>query len=127
MAAFALNAHVAEFLDVVMHDAELDFRIQQVRVTAESPLLDHTLGEANLEERSGARLLAYRAGHGMPFTANPLPGTVLTTESVLIAFGTHAQIEALGQAVGAPLEQDLPMRPQALPQPVANPPQRVAH
>ncbi len=127
IAAFALNAHVAEFLDVVMHDAELDFRIQQVRVTAESPLLDHTLGEANLEERSGARLLAYRAGHGMPFTANPLPGTVLTTESVLIAFGTHAQIEALGQAVGAPLEQDLPMRPQALPQPVANPPQRVAH
>ncbi|MEI2765116.1 MAG: potassium channel protein [Dermatophilaceae bacterium] len=108
IAAFALHAHVAEFLDVVMHDAELDFRIQQVRVTAASPLVDHTLGEVDLEELTGARLLAFRAGHGMPFTPNPLPGTVLTTGSVLIAFGTLAQIESLGQAVGIPADEQVP-------------------
>ena len=34
MAAFALQPHVAEFLDVVMHDETLDYRIEEVRITA---------------------------------------------------------------------------------------------
>lgn len=38
LAAFALHPDVAEFLDVVVHDEELDFRIEQVRVAAGSPL-----------------------------------------------------------------------------------------
>src|ERR1700682_5103562 len=34
MAAFALQPHVAEFLDVVMHDETLDYRIEEGRITA---------------------------------------------------------------------------------------------
>ncbi len=49
MAAFALNAHVAEFLDVVMHDDEFDFRIEQIRIPVDSPLCNRTLGDADLE------------------------------------------------------------------------------
>ena len=33
MAAFALQPHVAEFLDVVMHDETLDYRIEEVKIT----------------------------------------------------------------------------------------------
>jgi voltage-gated potassium channel len=104
IAAFALQAHVAEFLDVVMHDDELDFRIQQVRVLPASPFVGSTVGDAMLEERSGARLLAFRTGLGKPFTANPPPTTTLTPGSILIAFGTMAQIERLAQVVGSHLD-----------------------
>ncbi len=95
MAAFALNAHVAEFLDVVMHDEELDFRIEQIRIPVNSPLRDRSLGDLDLEGSSGARLLAYRPGPRMPFAPHPSSDIVLAPGSVLIAFGTMAQIEHL--------------------------------
>jgi voltage-gated potassium channel len=95
MAAFALNAHVAEFLDVVMHDEELDFRIEQIRIPVDSPLAGRSLGELDLEQSSGARLLAHRPGPRMPFAPHPSSDTVLEPGSVLIAFGTMAQIEHL--------------------------------
>ena len=46
MAAFALQPHVAEFLDVVMHDESLDYRLEQVEIGAGSPLLGRTLHDA---------------------------------------------------------------------------------
>ncbi len=95
MAAFALNAHVAEFLDVVMHDEEFDFRIEQVRILAESPLCGRTLGEADLEAASGVRVLAYRPGPRLPFAPHPPPETVLAAGSVVIVFGTMAQVDVL--------------------------------
>ena len=123
MAAFALNAHVAEFLDVVMHDEELDFRIQQVRILPDSPLCGRTLGEADLEDASGAKLLAYRPGARMPFTPHPPPETMLSPGSVLIAFGTTAQIDYLDaltaavriEAAGSTLPRLRPLPPTAEP------------
>ncbi|MBK8470551.1 MAG: NAD-binding protein [Actinomycetales bacterium] len=103
IAAFALNAHVAEFLDVVMHDEEFDFRIEQIRIPATSPLAGRSLGDADLEGESGARLLAYRPGPRLPFAPHPSSDIILQAGSVLIAFGTMAQIDhltALAAAVG---------------------------
>ena len=97
IAAFALQAHVAEFLDVVMHDEELDFRVQQVRVLPSSPLAGQRLGDLELERRSGARLLAYRAAARRPFEPNPEQDTLLAPGSVLIAFGSLTQIDALAE------------------------------
>jgi voltage-gated potassium channel len=48
MAAFALAPDVADFLDVVMHDESLDFRIEQIEVGATSPLQGRTIGEVAL-------------------------------------------------------------------------------
>jgi len=78
-----------------MHDEELDFRIEQIRIPVDSPLRGRTLGELDLEETSGARLLAYRPGPRMPFAPHPPEDTILAPGSVLIAFGTMAQIEHL--------------------------------
>jgi len=37
MAAFALQPHAAEFLDIVMHDETLDYRIEEVKIPPASP------------------------------------------------------------------------------------------
>lgn len=95
LAAFALQPDVADFLDVVMHQEDLDWRIQQVLVQPDSALAGHPLGELALRERSGALLLAVRRGPDADFEPNPLEDTVIPAGSVLIALGTQREIAAL--------------------------------
>jgi len=91
MAAFALQPHVADFLDVVMHDDELDYRLEQIEIGAESPLQGRTLRDGALYPRTGALLLALRTPDGH-FLANPDPATPIRPGSVLIVLGTPAQL-----------------------------------
>ena len=58
MAALAVQPHVAEFLDVVMHDGSLEFRLQEINVPSGSPLVGQTLRleKASLLQRPGGEL-----------------------------------------------------------------------
>jgi len=98
MAAFTNQPHVAEFLDVVMHDGSLDYRLEEVRVPRSSPVSGKTLREAQLRDETGALVLAVRADDG-EFTSNPDATTVMGPDCVLIAIGTEAQLDALGRLV----------------------------
>ena len=102
MAAFALQPHVAEFLDVVMHDESLEFRMEEVTVAPGSSVCGKTLREAALAERTGVLLLALRPGAAAPFAANPSPDSCLDRNSILIAVGTPSQLRALHDACGSP-------------------------
>ena len=99
MAALALQPHVAEFLDVVMHDGSLEFRLEEIQVPAESPLANTSLRDAHVRDRTGALVLALRDAGGS-FTTNPTPETVICPGHILIAIGTSTQLSALVQAVG---------------------------
>jgi voltage-gated potassium channel len=70
IAAAALQPSVVEFLDVVMHDGSLEFRLEEVAVRAGSRLAGRTLREANVSETTGALVLALRGRDGT-FLANP--------------------------------------------------------
>lgn len=94
MAAFVLHPHVAEFLDVVMHDGSLEFRLEQVRLSSGSPLADHTLRDTHIRDRTGALVLAVRGTDGN-FVTNPDPETVLRQGETLIAVGTADQLDQL--------------------------------
>ena len=102
MAAFALQPHVADFLDVVMHDDDLDYRLEQIEVEPHSGTPGRTLEEADLHRSTGVLLLALRTPSGV-FLANPGPGTMIEPGSVLIVLGTPAQLaEARRLATGSP-------------------------
>jgi voltage-gated potassium channel len=100
MAAFALQPNVAEFLDVVMHDGSLEFRLEEVAVPAGSPLAGASLRTAHIRDRTGALVLALRDTSGA-FRTNPAPETVIEPGDVLIAIGTTAQLASLVDAAGA--------------------------
>jgi voltage-gated potassium channel len=100
MAAFALQPEVAEFLDVVMHDENLEFRIEQVTIGFDSPLTGRLLREAALRDSTGVLLLAMRTGDG-PLIADPPLETRLEPKTVLIAVGTPEQLDALRRSAGA--------------------------
>lgn len=94
IAALLMQPHVAEFLDVVTHEEQVEFRLAEVAVGAASPLADRSLREARLRERTGALVLALRDAAGQ-FTTNPGPETVMAGGEVLIVIGTSIQIEDL--------------------------------
>jgi voltage-gated potassium channel len=97
MAAFVLQPHVAEFLDIVMHDGSLEFRLEEVPLPAGSPLAGRSLREAHIRDSTGALILALRDSGG-EFTTNPPPETTLEAGQILIAIGTEGQLKALADA-----------------------------
>ncbi len=94
MAAFALQTSVVEFLDVVMHDGSLEFRLEEVTVAPASALDGATLRNSHVRDRTGALVLAVRAPSG-EFLTNPDPQTVICAGHLLIAIGTASQLESL--------------------------------
>lgn len=94
MGALATQPNVAEFLDVVMHDGSLEFRLAEVPVAEGSALDGPTLREAHIRDQTGALVLAIRHGDG-GFNTNPSPETALIGGTVLIAVGTKPQLDEL--------------------------------
>ena len=100
MAAFVLQPHVTEFLDVVMHDRDIEFRLEEVAVPAGSVVAERTLRDAQIRDLTGALVLALRNRAG-EFVSNPAPEQMITAGDVLIAIGTSAELTALGGLVGS--------------------------
>jgi voltage-gated potassium channel len=98
MAAFVLRPHVAEFLDVVMHERNIEFRLEEVPVAPTSPLVGCTLHDSNMRADTGALVLALREEDGT-FQTNPPPDTVIRSGQVIIAIGTQDELDALGAFV----------------------------
>jgi voltage-gated potassium channel len=102
MAAFVLQPHVTEFLDVVMHDRDIEFRLEEVTVPPSSSIAGRTLREAQIRDRTGALVLAVRDGDGS-FSTNPSPDARIGGGQVLIAIGTPDELTALATLVSAPV------------------------
>ena len=94
MAAFAVQPLVAEFLDVVMHDGSLEFRLEEVEVPVNSPLAGQTLRSARVHDRTGTLVLAMRHPD-REFRTNPPPTAEIVGGEVLIVIGDADQVGAL--------------------------------
>jgi voltage-gated potassium channel len=91
MASFVARPHVAEFVDVVMHERSMEFRMQEIEVADDSPLAGSSLRDANLRQRAGVLVLALREVDGT-FTTNPDPDTIIEPKQVIIAVGTDTDL-----------------------------------
>ncbi len=101
IAALILQPSVADFLDVVMHDAGLEFRLAEVTVAADSPLAGLSLRDAHIRDRTGALVLAMRDRSGR-FRTNPTPETPIQAGELLIAIGTPEQLASLRAELSSP-------------------------
>lgn len=94
MGAFVMQPHVSEFLDVVMHDATMEFHLEEILVPRGSPLSGVALRDTAIRDRTGALILAMR-DEGGRFRTNPDPAMTIDPGDVLIAIGTVPQLDAL--------------------------------
>jgi voltage-gated potassium channel len=100
MAALAVQPHVAEFLDVVMHERSLEFRLEEVEVPRGSPLAGETLRSARVHDRTGTLVLAMKAPDGS-FRTNPPPTAEIKEKEILIVIGDFDQVAALRSLAGS--------------------------
>ncbi len=91
IASFIVQPHVAEFVDVVMHERSLEFRMQELVIENGSPLAGQTLRTADLRQRANVLVLALRRPDGT-FINNPDPDLVLEPGHVLIAVGAGTDL-----------------------------------
>jgi voltage-gated potassium channel len=95
IAAFALQPHVVDFLEVAMHDREVEFKLEEVQVQAGSSLDGATVRESRMREGGGALMLALRKHDGGGFVTNPPGDVTIEPADVVIAIGTDDQLAEL--------------------------------
>lgn len=98
MASFVAQPNVADYVDIVMHERDRTFRLQEVVVPPGSPAERRSLGDLDLRASTGAMVFAVRSPDGS-FVTNPDPALRLTAGLVLIAIGNDEHLEALTSLV----------------------------
>ena len=93
MAALVLQPDVAEFLDVVMHDEDLEVRLTEIVIDGASSFTNRSLSACAIPESTGATVLAVRRGSA--FITNPAAEFVIVNDDIVIALGTDEQLAAL--------------------------------
>jgi voltage-gated potassium channel len=93
IAAFAESPDVVDFLDVVMHEGNHEFRLVDIAVHEGSSLVGATVADIRALEGGGALLLALRTGG--TFVTNPSATTSFGVDDVLIVVGTEKQVDDL--------------------------------
>jgi len=96
MAQMAIRPNVAEFLEVVMHDDELELWLEEITIAIESPLDGCTVGKSNIRSQTGANIVALRQRTGKMMAA-PTPSTTLQAGDIIVVLGTRAQLASLGE------------------------------
>ena len=94
IASMTLQPHVLEFVDVIFHDASIEFRLEEVSVPIGSTLDGKSLADSQLRDQTGVMVLAMREPNGA-FLPNPSSESIIHAGQVLIVIGTDDQLAAL--------------------------------
>ncbi len=94
MAAMVLHPLVSDYLDVVTHGDEIEYRLDSMPIGPVSRLSGSTIRDARIRDVTGAYILAVRPAAGQ-INANPPAETVLATGDELVVLGTREQLAAL--------------------------------
>jgi voltage-gated potassium channel len=101
MAVLMLKPLVSDYLDVVTGDGALEFRVEELRLTAKCCAVGRSIKELSVRKTTGATILAVRGGETGAFDTNPSPETILDSGDTVIAIGTPSEITKLEELVGA--------------------------
>lgn len=99
MASAVTHPLVLEFLDVAMHNAQFDLKMEQIVIATTSGLVGKTLRDANIKAMSGAMILAVNQGGNMQM--NPSLELTFSGGDVLIALGADDELTRLAKLAGS--------------------------
>lgn len=103
MAGIMMRPSVVDFLDVVMHSAELELWLEDVRILHRSELAGTTVGQAQIRSSTGANILAIKTADARLLTSVDA-GYRFQPDDTMVALGTRHQLRTLtALAHGEPL------------------------
>ena len=94
MASMVLHPTVSDYLDIVTSGEGVEFRLQEIELTASSCFVGQSLSQARIRERTGAQVVAILRADGH-VNANPAADTVLIPGERLVVLGTPDQVAVL--------------------------------
>lgn len=94
MASLLLKPLVCDYLDVVAHGESIEYRLEEVHIKKQSPIVNTTIGKAGIREKTGALILAIKKAE-RGFDTNPPASTTLEEGDELVVMGTREQLNAL--------------------------------
>ncbi len=97
MAALALQPHVAEFLDEILHDEKHDVSVQEFVVTESSVMAGNRL--LDLRDGNQRSLIIAIRKEDDRYHTNPSPQTVVEAGDVLIALGSDVELFGLRRKI----------------------------
>lgn len=93
MAAMVLQPDVTDYLDVVMHDRELEVRMAEIETAPGSPFVGKTVRELVTPSLAGTTVIAVRREG--TFLTSPSPHLVIEAADILIVLGTYDHIKEM--------------------------------
>lgn len=100
MAQMALRPNVVEFLEVVMHDEELELLLEELTIGIDCPLEGQPISSTAIRGKTGVMLVAIRQRSGKMLVA-PAADTVLQAGDIVVALGTREQLSRLREMAHA--------------------------
>jgi voltage-gated potassium channel len=100
IARLLLHPSIIDFLEVVMHSGKLELVLEECRVREGSDLHGKTVAEANVRQRTGANVLAVKRQEQGAILTNPPSEMQFEPGEIIIALGTHEQLQRLSELAG---------------------------
>lgn len=101
MAALVTRPVACSFIDLITHVGQIDFSLYEIAIPGNSPLVNKNLAEADIQNVSGALVLAIQKADGS-FDLHPKAVSKIEKDDILVVIGTHEQFEKLEKMVTAP-------------------------
>ncbi len=95
MVSEMIRPSVVSFLDMMLREREKILRFEEVQVKKASRLVGQTLGQADLEDKTNALLVAVRREGSQDFEFNPRKETAIRENDTLIFIATPEMIQEL--------------------------------
>jgi voltage-gated potassium channel len=100
IARLLLHPSIIDFLEVVMHSGNLELVLEECRVREGSDLHGKTVAEADVRQRTGANVLAVKSQEQGAILTNPPSEMRFEPGEIIIALGTHEQLQTLAGLAG---------------------------
>lgn len=95
MAALMLRPNVISFLDIITHAGEVVLDLEDVVICDNSPIMNQTLREVKIPEKTGLIVLAIKKNNNKKLQFNPHSDEVLEIGDTMIVLGTQEQVKTL--------------------------------
>jgi voltage-gated potassium channel len=98
MAALATRPVASDFLDMVMHGEHLEFNLREMAIRDKSAIVNKSLSDAEIRQKSGATVLAIRKADEA-FNLQPIAASKIEKGDILVVIGTQDQLDILEKMV----------------------------
>ncbi|GIU92998.1 MAG: potassium transporter TrkA [Acidimicrobiia bacterium] len=92
LAAMTVEPELTEFFDVFVRGRAIEFAVEEVVVSPNSPMAGKTIRESGIREKSGALILAVEDRNGRLLTA-PSPEQAIEPGRMVIVVGSRGEVE----------------------------------